>query len=259
MADAKITYKSGVIAEINGGQTATLKCKGMKMDDDVTVESLGSTGGTDERFKQLVEGTLTEIDDSEITQVYTGAFQKQYNLVSVNLPNVTSIAADGFANCSALTQVNLPNVKTLLERVFTYCSNLEEITLPLPTSVGQGCFSSCSKLKKVDLPNYLFFSSNYIFNGCNSLTALILRRSDKICTLSGTYTFSGCYHFVGTVNATYNPEGLKDGYIYVPSALIEEYKVATNWVTFADQFRALEDYTVDGTTTGELDWEKVNA
>jgi hypothetical protein len=54
--------------------------------------------------------------------------------------------------------------------------------------------------------------------------------------------FSGAYHYHGTVNATYNPDGLKDGYIYVPKALIEDYKVATNWSTFADQFRAIEDY-----------------
>ena len=48
-----------------------------------------------------------------------------------------------------------------------------------------------------------------------------------------------------------------NGYIYVPKSLIDDYKVATNWATFADRFRALEDYTVDGTTTGELDESKI--
>jgi hypothetical protein len=32
------------------------------------------------------------------------------------------------------------------------------------------------------------------------------------------------------------------GYIYVPAALIEDYKAATNWSLYADQFRAIEDY-----------------
>lgn len=32
------------------------------------------------------------------------------------------------------------------------------------------------------------------------------------------------------------------GYIYVPSALVETYKTASNWVTYADQIRAIEDY-----------------
>jgi hypothetical protein len=53
MADTKITYQSDVIAEINGGQTATLKCNGMKMNGDVTVESLG--GGSN---ALIVTGTF---------------------------------------------------------------------------------------------------------------------------------------------------------------------------------------------------------
>ena len=32
------------------------------------------------------------------------------------------------------------------------------------------------------------------------------------------------------------------GYIYVPQATIEGFKSATNWSTYADQFRAIEDY-----------------
>lgn len=40
-------------------------------------------------------------------------------------------------------------------------------------------------------------------------------------------------------------------------ALVDSYKAATNWSTYATQFRALEDYTVDGTITGELDSTKI--
>lgn len=32
------------------------------------------------------------------------------------------------------------------------------------------------------------------------------------------------------------------GYIYVPKALIEDYKIATNWSVYADRFRAIENY-----------------
>lgn len=41
------------------------------------------------------------------------------------------------------------------------------------------------------------------------------------------------------------------------AALVDSYKAATNWSTYADQIRALEDYTVDGTTTGALDETKI--
>lgn len=82
------------------------------------------------------------------------------------------------------------------------------------------------------------------FHGCSALTALILR-SATMCELSSTDAFSSTPIASGT------------GYIYVPAALVDSYKEATNWKTYASQFRALEDYTVDGTTTGALDETKI--
>ena len=32
------------------------------------------------------------------------------------------------------------------------------------------------------------------------------------------------------------------GYIYVPAELVETYKTTSNWETYADQIRAIEDY-----------------
>lgn len=36
------------------------------------------------------------------------------------------------------------------------------------------------------------------------------------------------------------------GYIYVPFTLVEAYKAADNWSTFANQIRAIEDYPIGG-------------
>lgn len=47
------------------------------------------------------------------------------------------------------------------------------------------------------------------------------------------------------------------GYIYVPAASVDVYKNVGGWKAYAAQFRALEDYTVDGTITGELDESKI--
>ena len=41
-----ITYNGSTIATLNGGQTATLKCKGMKMESDIVVEVPESGGGS---------------------------------------------------------------------------------------------------------------------------------------------------------------------------------------------------------------------
>ena len=46
--------------------------------------------------------------------------------------------------------------------------------------------------------------------------------------------FTNCYHFTGTTNATYNPNGLKDGRIYVPDDKVDALKTASGWSTYAD-------------------------
>ena len=108
------------------------------------------------------------------------------------------------------------------------------------TTVRAYAFYNCPQLRLLDLP-----SATTIANGgirtCQQLRAVILR-SDQVCTSGGTQTFLGCCHITGEVNSTFNPNGDKDGYIYVPSALVDEYKTATNWVTYADQIRAIEGY-----------------
>ena len=78
----------------------------------------------------------------------------------------------------------------------------------------------------------------------SAFTTLILR-SETVATLPSTSAFSSTPIASGT------------GYIYVPRALVDSYKAASNWSTYANQFRALEDYTVDGTTTGALDESKI--
>lgn len=70
---------------------------------------------------------------------------------------------------------------------------------------------------------------SYAFNGCSALATLILR-SDTVCTLTATNAFASTPIASGT------------GYVYVPAALVDEYKAATNWSTYADQIRAIEDY-----------------
>ena len=35
--------------------------------------------------------------------------------------------------------------------------------------------------------------------------------------------------------STHNPDGLKDGYIYVPASKLSAYKTATNWSNYATQ------------------------
>ena len=75
--------------------------------------------------------------------------------------------------------------------------------------------------------------SNNFAHACYSLTKLIIRNMSNIPPLSSN-AFDGCYHFTGTTDATYNPQGLKDGRIYVPDDKVDALKTATNWSVYAD-------------------------
>lgn len=139
--------------------------------------------------------------------------------------------------------VNLPELTSVDKQAFHTYPSLVNIDLPMLTSTNQAAFGYCDELISVNLPKVTTIA-NYTFRDCLKLTKLILR-GDSVCTLSGVGAFTNTPIASGT------------GYIYVPSALIDSYKAASNWSTYAEQFRALEDYAVDGTTTGELDENKI--
>ena len=138
------------------------------------------------------------------------------SITEISSSSVTFIGDSVFQGCSSLTTADFPSVTSIEGYAFRSCSSLTTTNFPVATSIGSSAFRMCSKLKS------------------------LLLRGNNVCTLNKNV-------FVST------PISSGTGYIYVPSALIEKYKKATNWSTYAAQFRALEDYTVDGTVTGELD------
>lgn len=148
-----------------------------------------------------------------------------------------------FSYCYNLEEVNLPNCVGTKEYAFVYCTKLPKLVLPSAEELGVYCFQSCSKLAWVDLTAARNLPSNIFTN--TAISTLILRRTDQITTNGSTAVFNN------------TPMSRGEGWIYVPRALLADYQAASNWTTYADQFRALEDYTVDGTTTGDLDESKI--
>lgn len=174
----------------------------------VSVPSSGGGGGDSEAdVAGLLSNTLTNLNNSLATSVLTRACQGRTKIQAVNLPNVTSIGQYGFYGCSGI--------------VTAYFSKT--------TSIGGQAFYNCAKLKYIDLGTASSIAAQ-AFHVCNALETLILRRTDSICTLSNTTALTNSGIGKGT------------GYIYVPSALIDSYKTASNWSDFADQIRAIEDY-----------------
>jgi hypothetical protein len=93
------------------------------------------------------------------------------------------------------------------------------------TSVGDSAFYSMASITSVDLANVSTIGAN-AFNGCSTMTTIILR-SPTICTLANANAFTNTPIAKGT------------GYICVPSNLVDSYKSATNWSTYAAQIIAI--------------------
>lgn len=223
-----------------------------EVDEMAAAISAISAGGGN--IDALVNRSITEIS-SNVAIVGENAFTKCISLVSANLPLATKVSHNAFSNCDNLQSVNVPLVENVGQNAFTYCIHLTNIKLPSVTFINNNAFYRCATLETVDLGSTTYVSG-YTFGYCHSLKAVIMR-STKKNDLVATTAFNSCYHILGTTDATYNPDGLKDGYIYVPRSLVDTYKADAKWGEYASQFRALEDYTVDGTITGELDASKI--
>lgn len=169
----------------------------------------------------LLAGTLTEYRNERITKVQSYGFFQQVALTDLDLPNVTQTGTFFVAACTSLVRVNIPKVQIVQAYSFQYCSMLEKLDILAASSINV-----------------------YAMQGCEKLSALILRNANVVLLTN-----------VNALSAT--PIASGTGYIYVPAARVDTYKADSVWSTYANQFRALEDYTVDGTTTGELDETKI--
>lgn len=188
----------------------------------------------------LNKNFITEISNETIETIKDYTFYNAGYLKSVDLPNVTYVGTKAFYGCSSLTDINMPNIENIRADAFAQCLGLTKMKLPNLTTIKDTAFCNCFSLKTLDLGSGVSTFSFNIISMCYSLTKLVIRYESQVIALNST--FVSCYHFDGTVDATYNPNGDKDGYIYVPDSLVEQYKVAENWSTYASQIKPLSEY-----------------
>ena len=203
----------------------------------------------------MLDGSITEID-SDVATVLPYACRGRSSLVRVNLPNATRLETYSFNSCTSLTEVNAPVAITIGTYAFGSCSALETIKLQTANAISTYTFTGCYALKTADFDAVRSIAASAFYN-CSRLEELILRY-DGVVTLAAVSAFVNCYRLKGTVNSTYNPDG-KKGYVYIPRAYLLQYPAANNWGSLDFQYRALEDYTVDGTIYGDLDPLKTGA
>lgn len=173
---------------------------------DGFIEEIGGIPDYKDTLYSFVDGSITEFVNDEITElVDVGAFCQRRKLVTLSMPNLVIGKGMMCMNCNSLVNIHLP----------------------LMTNAGNNAFQAIAATT-VDFPSLRIVYSG-MFQSSPNLTALILRCADGV-TLSSVNAFTKTPIEAGT------------GYVYVPSALVDSYKTATNWSAYADQIRAIEDY-----------------
>ena len=198
--------------------------------------------------------SLTSITlPSGVTGIDINAFSNCYLLTNINLPSsIKKIGDSAFQNCRSLTTVVLPSgITGIGNYAFSGCNRFNDISIPSSVAkIGQSAFSYCSSLTNITLPSNITSLIASVFSYCNSLSSISIPSS---ITSLGSGAFSNCYNLQQVViNAdiviTIQSDSFStDAYntkFYVPDNLVEDYKVATNWVKFADRIYPLSSLGV---------------
>ena len=181
----------------------------------------------------------TSTDGNIVTPQETTAFigtdgTTQLNIISNTYSNgigiivfngdIGIIGNYAFFNCSALTSISIPSsVTSIGESAFFNCSALTSISIPgSVTSIGEYAFYGCSGLTSVSIPGSVTSIGNSAFNGCSNITTLII-------SMTTPPSFTSC----GFSNSTVYE------HIYVPSNLVDTYKAADGWKTYASIIEAI--------------------
>jgi hypothetical protein len=196
----------------------------------VTVEA--ASGGTNEdsdTLDGLLDRTLTSITNDRITKLGQYAFSYNQTLEYASFPNVTHMSTRVFGNATALKELYLPNMSNYTyQYMCAYCIALTTVDVKKASYISSYSFYGCTSLTRLEFERANTIATN-AFNGSSKLETLILRM-DFVPTLGGTNAFTGTKIASG------------NGYIYVPSSLLESYRTASVWSTYSDQFRAIEDW-----------------
>lgn len=229
---------SDINISIESGTSKRLLTAGKYCVQDIVVTAEEGELNEDDIIQRSISG---EYINDRITVLGSSCFRDCPNLTGIDCPNVVKIGGRAIYGCDAVNYVHLPNAEEMEDYGIYMCAKLTDLHLPKLKKMKSQAFARNGNLKKLELPSVESITST-AFDRCTRLTALILR--GDFVTLQGA-AFTNSAVEKGT------------GYVYVPAALMDQYKTASNWSTYARQIRALEDYTVDGTVTGELDETKI--
>ena len=173
------------------------------------------------------------------------SFYANYSLRMISIPNgVKKIGGYLLRNSNSLPHITFPNsVTEILEFVMANCQSIDEIIIPdAVTRLDRYTFDSCLTAQKLVIGNGITtIQTNFAFN-CYSLIRIDFPAG---ITSIGESAFGNCqgvlwYNFtycdavptLANTNAFTNINANCE--IQVPAGLVDSWKAATNWATYAD-------------------------
>lgn len=210
---------------------------------------------------------LSNLDTSKLTSMkYMFAYTNlvDLDLSNFNTENVESMEQMFFYN-RKLTNLNLKNINTdkvlTFHQTFYYCDSFVELDLSNfntenATNMTMMCskclkleniiglnkfntskvetmtdmFDSC-KFSKIDISSFSsesLRSNQGMFGSCTNLTTLIINNPNL-------------FKMTSTSMLINTPIASGTGYVYVPDDMVETYKSATNWSTYANQIKGMSE------------------
>lgn len=225
-----ISYPGGFIDEIN-----KISAKPYTL-EDVMYKRIGTLSPTN-----------PAIPLSSIPSYYFYNFSSLKFDDNVTFPNCSYIGSYAFNSCCSLTTANFPSCSDIGASAFHYCTSLSVASFPVCSYISGYAFYKCNSLTIVDFPacSYIGYSA---FDECTSLSTV----SFPVCSYIGNYAFLRCYSLMSvyllstSVVSLYDRSVFADtpmspnntgsfGSIYVPSSLVEQYKVAPNWSYYSSR------------------------
>jgi hypothetical protein len=195
------------------------------------VGTLESGGGDLDAF---IEGNLPMITSNASNVREFASYFNSY-IWSASFPKATSIGNAAFQYSEYLDSVSCPQATKIGQSAFDGCWNLRTANFPLATNIDEGAFSGCgNQLRTLSFPKATSIGGR-AFAGCAKLTALVLSNAEAVCKLSNSTSAGDALKSTPIADGT--------GYIYVPDALVDSYKAATNWSIYAAQIKPLSEYS----------------
>lgn len=215
--DAELSAQDALIAQIQTALQGKAAGGASENLDDVLSEQEALIARLQSLLLEKASGGNSDVEVSLLTR----------DITEYSNPTLTKLGAYAISG-TKITMLDLPALDTIEGYAFYENTTLQHMTFPALQAIPYNGCRQWKGLVKGDFHVLKSIGSNGFYQATNLETLII--RTSSVCTIA-----SGS---VLTASKIIN----KEGYIYVPAALVDSYKAATNWSAYATQIRAIEDY-----------------